>query len=419
LHQVLILGAGLVSRPIVRYYLDRPDYHVTVASLYHDDAWNLVGEHPRATAMELDVSDDRRLEPVIADTDLVVSLVPYAFHTHVAAFALRHRVNMVTASYVLPEMRALDAEARDAGIAIVNEVGLDPGLDHMSAMRIIDRVHRSGGRVTGFRSCTGGLPSPEAADNPWRYKFSWSPRGALLAGRLGARFMEDGRVRHVPGPDLFAYGRDYDVGGAGRFEMYPNRDSLRYVDLYDIHDVSDMLRGTIRYPGWCETMKAVADLGLLEVDARSWPAGTTFADLVTYTLEPGPGSAAERLARHFDWPAGHPVLERFDWAGLLSDDPRRHHVEQHRRARRGDRALPGRCAAHRELQHVPEHRDADGRRRRHLHGAGNPDDHRYQYRQQHGGLRRRRPRHSRQLAVVRGRCHLEQHRDLERRRAAR
>lgn len=321
MHKVLILGAGLVARPIVRYFLRLGDVDVTVASLYLEDAEALVDNHSRGTAIAVDVGDTDSVEPLIEGSDLVVSLVPYALHVAVAGFAIRHQVDMITASYVSPEMRALDTEARNAGVTILNETGLDPGLDHMAAMRLIDQVRHAGGRVISLDSCCGGLPSPEAANNPWKYKFSWSPRGALLAGRLGARYLHEGRTVSVPGPELFAHHWPYEVEGVGRFEMYPNRDSMPYIDLYELKNLRSMRRGTIRYPGWCETMKVVADLGLLDIDERSHPPGATYGDLVSAGLPQGAGSVTERLARRLGIATDHEIIARLEWAGLLSDEP--------------------------------------------------------------------------------------------------
>lgn len=319
--QVLILGAGLVARPIVRYFLGLDRCRLTVASLSREDAQALVEKHPRGTARQVDVTDASQCEPLIRESDLVVSLVPYAFHVQVARVALRHRVNMLTTSYAVPEMRALDGEARAAGVTILNEVGLDPGLDHMSAMRMIDAVKASGGTVVEFASCCGGLPSPDAADNPWKYKFSWSPRGALLAGRLSARYLERGRVVSVPADRLFAHHRPYEVEELGRFEAYPNRDSLRYIEAYGLHGIESMLRGTIRYPGWSETMQAVADLGLLDLTARKWPHGSSYADFLSHFVAGGSDGLGTRLARRLGIERDHPIVRRLEWAGLLDDDP--------------------------------------------------------------------------------------------------
>jgi len=320
-HRLLILGAGLVTRPIVRYFLGRGDTEVTVASLLLRDAQALVADHPQGRALAVDVSDEAKLEPLIRDADVVVSLLPYVFHVQVARLAIRHRADLVTTSYVSPEMRALDDEARRAGVMLLNEVGLDPGLDHMSAVQMIDDIRRSGGRVNGFVSCCGGLPAPEAADNPWRYKFSWSPRGVLLAARLGARYLDRGVVHHIPGSNLFGHWWPREVEGLGAFEMYPNRDSLRYVEVYGLEEIGTMLRGTLRYPGWCETMKALVELGLLDVDARVWPEGSSYADMLAQRLPAGDGPLRQRLAARLGLAADHAVLERLAWAGLFDDEP--------------------------------------------------------------------------------------------------
>ncbi len=318
---VLMLGAGLVAGPIARYLLDLDDCRLTVASLDRDDARSLIDGHPRGDARSVNVARPEDLDPLIAGADLVISLVPYDYHVGVARLAIGHRVDMVTTSYVSPAMQALDGEARSAGVLILNECGLDPGLDHMSAMRTIRHIRDSGGTVTGFWSACGGLPSPEAADNPWRYKFSWSPRGALLAGLRSARYLEHGRVRHVPHDSLFSHHWSHEVGTLGTFEVYPNGDALRYVRIYGLDPVRGMFRGTFRYPGWCDTMQAVADLGLLDLETRSWPEGTTHAELMESYVRPGSEPLAERLARRLRLPPDHEVVRRLEWAGLLSNDP--------------------------------------------------------------------------------------------------
>lgn len=321
MHRLLILGAGLVSRPIIRYFLEREGYAVTVATLMVEHAEALIDGHPRGTAVAVDADDDDALQSLIAGADLVVSLLPFAYHPTVARCAIRNRISMVTTSYVSAEMESLDAEARAAGVMLLNEIGLDPGIDHISSMRTIDAIHDSGGRITWFTSCTGGLPSPEAADNPWRYKFSWSPRGALLAGRNPARYRWKGRLVEIPGPELFDHHWPYPVEGLGDFEVYPNRDSLRYVGLYGLEGVETMMRGTIRYPGWSRTMKMLADLGYFDTRARDQGADATFATLTARTLDAEPGPVRERVARRFGLDVDDDALERMAWAGLFDEEP--------------------------------------------------------------------------------------------------
>jgi saccharopine dehydrogenase-like NADP-dependent oxidoreductase len=318
---VLMLGAGLVSGPMARYLLALGGLRLTVASLHEDDARALIGDHPNGTARAINVADENDLDRLMHDADLVVSLVPFTHHVTVARLAIKNRLPMITTSYVAPEMGALDGAAREAGILVLNECGLDPGIDHMSASRTIHRLQDSGTRITGFFSVCGGLPAPEAANNPWRYKFSWSPRGALLAGLRPARYLHREQVRHIPHEALFSHFERTTIEGVGEFEVYPNGDALRYVSLYELDDLHEMFRGTLRYPGWCAAMGALARLGLLDLTPRRWPAGTTFARFLDEFVPAGDGSLERRLQRHLGLADGHDVLTRFRWAGLVSDAP--------------------------------------------------------------------------------------------------
>jgi saccharopine dehydrogenase (NADP+, L-glutamate forming) len=190
---VLVLGAGFVAGPLVRFFLEKANIRVSVADIEPDKAAALAGSHPRGRAFALDLKNENALKGEIAAADVVASLVPYVFHPVVARVCLSQKKPMVTTSYVSEAMKALDAEAKQAGIALVNEVGLDPGIDHMEAMRVIDEIRSRSGRVLDFRSYCGGLPAPEANTNPFGYKFSWSPRGVLLAGKNEARYLKEGR----------------------------------------------------------------------------------------------------------------------------------------------------------------------------------------------------------------------------------
>ena len=220
---VLVFGAGLVARPLVHYLLDQPDFRVTVASRTVSKAEALVGDHPQGEAVAFDITkDSAALGDLIAGADLAVSLLPYIYHVQVAEQCIRHHKHLVTTSYVSDGMRALDGAARDAGVILLNEIGLDPGIDHMSAKRIINHVHEAGGEVKSFRSCCGGLPAPDANDNPLGYKFSWSPRGVVLVGRNDARYLENGRIVDVPNARLFATHYLTWVEGLSDFEAYSN-----------------------------------------------------------------------------------------------------------------------------------------------------------------------------------------------------
>ncbi|MDH3627925.1 MAG: saccharopine dehydrogenase NADP-binding domain-containing protein [Acidobacteriota bacterium] len=320
MRKILILGAGLVSRPIVRYFLDLGDTRVTVGSLYERDAKALIDGHPLGTGLAVDVTRDEEVVPLVADCDLVVSLVPFDFHPRVARFAIDHHVHLVTASYLSEGMQALDNAAREAGVIVLNEVGLDPGLDHMSALRIIDDARKRGGRVEKFSSCTGGLPSPEAADNPWKYRFSWSPRGALLAGLNPARYLKNGEVVEIPGPELFNHQTDYPVEGVGDFEMYPNRDSMPYIEKYSLRGIDSIRRGTIRYPGWCRAMLALVKLDLFHRESP-WRRGSTWASWTCETLPASSASPRNRVTEFLGIPEHDDILDRMAWVGLFDETP--------------------------------------------------------------------------------------------------
>jgi saccharopine dehydrogenase (NADP+, L-glutamate forming) len=319
--RVLVLGAGLVSRPLVRYLTGCPDVALTVADIDGEKALSVLGESARGRALAVSMDDGAGLAGLVGDADLVVSLLPYTLHVRVAKVAIAHRVPLITTSYVSAEMRALDGAAREAGVLVLNEIGLDPGLDHMSAMRAIRGLRDEGSRLVSFRSCCGGLPAPEANTNPWGYKFSWSPRGVLAAGRNPARWLEDGRIVEVPGEELFTRVAPYDVPEVGPLEVYPNRDATAYLATYGIEGVRTMFRGTLRYPGWCETLHAVSRLGLLDDAPRGWRAGTTFEEFMEAFAEAGPGPVAERVAARLGIPEQDAVMARLKWAGLFSGRP--------------------------------------------------------------------------------------------------
>lgn len=319
--EVLVLGAGFVAGPFVRALLERDNVRVRIGDLEPAKAAALAGSHPRASAFGLDLRDEAGLESEIGAADLVASLVPYAFHPMVARACLRRGKHMVTTSYVSEAMRALDGEARRAGLALINEVGLDPGLDHMEAMRLIHAVQADGGTVLGFTSFCGGLPAPEANDNPFGYKFSWSPRGVLLAGTNDARYLKDDREVTIQGGELFDHFEIQDIPGLGRFEAYPNRNSLPYLDLYGIREARTMFRGTYRYPGWCRTLKALAALGYLGRDERPL-VGLSFRDLTLALAGAASGTEARpAAAARLGIPPESAELERMAWLGLFESLP--------------------------------------------------------------------------------------------------
>ncbi len=320
--RVLVLGAGLVVRPLLDELFARGDTDVTVAALNIDRARELVSGQPRGQALELDVADAPRLRSAVEASNLVVSLLPADQHPRVAEVCLEFRVPLVTSSYISDAMRALDKKARQVGVLLLNETGLDPGIDHMLAADVIHRVRQEGGDIQTFASYCGGLPAPQDNDNPWGYKLSWSPRGVLVSARSNVRYLAAGDVVQHPHPYVPGAGRSLEVPKIGTLEVYPTRDSLKYQKPYRLEHLDEMYRGTLRYPGWTATLRSLLALNLLDIEAES-VAGKTYASFLGERL--GDSSTGtrlrERLAGHLGLAPEDPVLHRLDWLGLLSEQP--------------------------------------------------------------------------------------------------
>jgi saccharopine dehydrogenase-like NADP-dependent oxidoreductase len=318
--KVLILGAGMVARPIVQYLLNC-GYELTVADYFKDKAKEVIGSRLNGCPIQFDVNDKEKLDKLVSEHDITVSLIPYIYHPEVARCCIKHKKNMLTASYVSQEMKSLDKEAKEAGILILNEMGLDPGIDHMGAKRIIDLVHSSGGKVDEFYSLCGALPAPESADNPFRYKFSWSPKGVLMASNNSAKYKMDGHIVNVSSENLFKDLRFIEFGELGKFEVYPNRDSLPYIDLYGIPEASTVMRGTIRYPGWSEILDAMKTLDLLSTDELKL-ADMTYAGLMAASVGISNSSDIKvKMAAKLSIPLESNFIKAMEWLGLFEQKP--------------------------------------------------------------------------------------------------
>ena len=316
---VLVLGAGMVSRPMMRYFFDKTDFHVTMASRTISKAEKIIDGHPNGKAVELNVKDEKLLEKLISECDLAVSLLPYIYHVKVANFCIKHKKQMVTTSYVSDNMKKLDDKAKEAGVLILNESGLDPGIDHMSAMRVIHNVENNGGKITSFKSSTGALPSHEANNNPFGYKFSWAPRGVLLASKNPSKWLEDSEIKSYPGEQLFENYYIQDVEGVGSFENYPNRNSVPYKDIYGLKDAKTVYRGTFRMTGWCETMRKIVALGWLDNNPVEGFKGNTYGDLTRFFVgAKKEDNLIKKTARYLNLETYSTVIKRIEWLGLFS-----------------------------------------------------------------------------------------------------
>ncbi len=314
--KVLLLGAGMVAKPIANYLLQN-NIALTICSRTLSKAEKLINGHPNGKAFAWTIDDVDTLDKMIANHDLTVSLLPFAHHVTVAQLCIKHKKNMVTTSYVSDAMKELDTEAKEAGIIILNEIGLDPGFDHMTAMHIIDKVQSQGGKIKEFYSLCGALAAPEETDNPLKYKFSWSPKGVIMAGNNGAKFKKDGQIVEISSKNLFKNPLQISFPEVGPMEVYPNRDSLAYIDLYNLPNVETMYRGTFRYKNWCETMDAIKALGMVNYEKKDFK-GKSYKEVVAEQIGVYPANVKEKVAERLGLQLDSPAIVAMDWLGLFS-----------------------------------------------------------------------------------------------------
>ena len=328
--RLLLLGAGRSASSLIQYLLRHApteNWFLTVADVNPAHLAPILAAHSQyARAVPFDLANEAQLEELVSQADAVISMLPAALHLVVAQACVRQGRHLATASYVSPEIRALHDEAEAAGVTLLMECGLDPGLDHMSAMRAIAHIRARGGVLTSFKSYCGGLLAPAAeGDNPWKYKFTWNPRNVVLAGQSTAKFLENGHLRFIPYQQLFARTETLTVPGYGDFEGYANRDSLSYRAPYGLDNIPTILRGTLRRPGYCAAWHALVRLGLTDDTVNLGnPETLTWAELVAAYLPaaPIPGlDVAQRTAAYLGLNPIGEEMGRLNWLGLFSDRP--------------------------------------------------------------------------------------------------
>jgi len=292
--QVLLLGSGFVAKPAIDHLVSQGDIHLTIVSLFQHELDSIASsfDSKLITTVQLDIGNKLdEIEKFLPNVQVCISLIPATLHVAVAKLCIKHKVHFVSASYTCPEMAALDKEAKDAGVLLLNELGLDPGIDHMSAMKIIDSAKQHNGKITSFISWCGALPSMECSNNPFGYKFSWSPRGVLSSSLLPAIFLWDKHVDEVPADLKFAALQPIVVEYEGQkleFEGIPNRDSISYIQNYSLNknDLTTMFRGTLRWKGFGIMVRALAAIGLFNTnpDARLATPDLTWRNYLVATL---------------------------------------------------------------------------------------------------------------------------------------
>jgi len=319
MRQILVLGAGLVARPLVRYLLEEPDFQLTVATRTVAKANDLLNKHPRGNAVQVNVRDEVAMRDLISHADIVISLLPWIHHMDVARLCVEYSKHLVTTSYVKPEMRALDAEVRAKGLIFLNEIGVDPGIDHMAAMRVIDNVKTNGGDIVSFFSYCGGLPALRDNNNPLGYKFSWSPVGVMLAAKNNGRYLKDRAIIDVAPEQLFEHYHLLDVPGAGCYEAYVNRDALPYIELYGIMGTRSMYRGTLRNIGHCESWNHFKRLGLLDQERTFDFAATSPRQMLAALVDSNGDDVPSDVARYLDIPHYSITIKKLEWLDMFSE----------------------------------------------------------------------------------------------------
>jgi saccharopine dehydrogenase-like NADP-dependent oxidoreductase len=320
---ILVIGAGRSSSSLIKYLLEHAvleNWLVTVGDVSLDLVKQKTANHPNARAITFDITNDHQREEEIKRADIVISMLPAFMHMNVATDCVRFKKHLATASYVSKEMAELNDEAKAAGIILMNEIGLDPGIDHASAMKVIDHIHEQGGELTSFKSYCGGLVAPESNDNPWGYKFSWNPRNVVLAGQGTAQYIQNGEYKYIPYNRLFTQIETIEIAGSGVFDGYANRDSLSYRKLYNISNISTMLRGTLRMPGYCKAWNVFVKLGLTD-DTYKIEASDklTYRQFIEAYLPEGKLPAKEKLVQFMGAEMDAEILRKIEWLGVFED----------------------------------------------------------------------------------------------------
>jgi len=322
--KVLILGAGLSTISLIKYLLknaEQNDWQVIVGDISEKTALSKINGHARGRAIVFDIYDEQASEQQIAEADVVISMLPAFMHKLVAEKCIEFRKPMLTASYATDEIKALNDKAVEAGIPIFMELGVDPGIDHMSAMKVINRVKEEGGELTSFYSFTGGLVAPEYDNNPWNYKFTWNPRNVVMAGTGVSQYINNGRYKYIPYHRLFDRIIKRSILNYGDFEVYPNRDSLKYREIYDLKNIPSMFRGTIRRPGFAKAWNVFVTLGCTDDTYRIENSeNMSYREFINAFMKYQPDVPVEIKLQEYCKGASDPVVyEKLKWLGIFSD----------------------------------------------------------------------------------------------------
>ena len=304
MRKILVIGAGKSASSLIKYLLDKSteeNLQIIVADREITSAKKILNDHQNSKAIILDVFNDEARVEAIKNADIVISMLPARFHIEVAKDCVKYSKSMVTASYVSKEMQALNDDVVAKGLVFMNEIGLDPGIDHMSAMQVIDRIRGNGAKLLLFESFTGGLVAPESDDNLWNYKFTWNPRNVVVAGQgSAAKFIQEGKYKYIPYHKLFRRTEILDLGEYGKFEGLANRDSLKYRGVYGLEDISTLYRGTIRKIGFSRAWNVFVQLGMTnDTYTIENSENMTYRDFTNSFLAYSPHDSVELKLRYY------------------------------------------------------------------------------------------------------------------------
>ena len=323
--KIAVLGAGRSSSSLIRYLLTQSesnDWKIRVCDRDLETANQKINNHPNAVAIEFDVFDKDEVEREVENADLIVSMLPARMHIHVIEEAIKQKKNIVTPSYISKEVKALHEKAKEAGILIMNELGVDPGIDHMSAMKLIEEIQEEGGEILNFESFTGGLVAPESDNNPWNYKFTWNPRNVVVAGQGGcAKFIEENQFKYIPYNKLFRRTEFIEIEGYGKFEGIANRDSLKYQSVYGLDHVRTIYRGTLRRVGFSRAWDVFVQLGATDDTYKmDNTEEMTYRDFINSFLAYSPSDSVELKLRHYlKIDQDDTLWAKLEWLGIFED----------------------------------------------------------------------------------------------------
>lgn len=324
--RILIIGAGRSSSSLIDYLLKHAkqyNWFITIADANKKSVDSKIASFKEVSeAVEFDVNNVELRQELIKKSDFVVSMLPAFMHGDVARDCVKYGKHIATASYVSSDMKELNDEAIQKNIILLNECGLDPGIDHASAMKVIDEIKHKGGKITSFKSFCGGLVAPESNDNPWGYKFSWNPRNVILAGQGTAQFIENKKLKFIPYNRIYTKTETISVDGYGTFDAYANRDSISYIEPYGLSDISTMLRGTLRMPGYCKAWNVFVKLGLTDDTYKIKNSDKlTYTELLDSFLPNENISVKEKLVKFMGNEIDNEILSKLEYLELFSNKP--------------------------------------------------------------------------------------------------